>query len=107
MRRRRFGRIRGRVGGPNPRHMTPGQINKEMEQLAKMRREWVDEMISSGRGSEKAWETLKKSPSEDSLTLMGHALWHRQADLQAEKERRMGQKWYGDLPKDAKPIRGW
>lgn len=107
MRRRRFGRIRGRVGGPNPSHMTPGQINKEMDQLAKIRREAVDEMISTGRGSETAWDTLKKSPTEDSLTMMMQALWHRQSDLQAEKDRRMGSKWHGSLPKDAKPIRGW
>ena len=104
---RRLGHVRGRVAGPNPVHMTPGEINKEMSSLEKMNKDIIDEMIAAGRGHEPASETLKKSPLEDPLTMMYHAVSRRRWALQAEKERRMGGKWYGDLPKHAKPIRGW
>jgi hypothetical protein len=105
--RRRYGHVRGRVGGPDPRGMSAGEINKELDKLSKMSGELTDEMITGGRGYEKAWDTLKKNPSDDQQTLMYHAIYERKTDLQHEIKHRMGPGASSRLPKGFGPIRGY
>jgi hypothetical protein len=67
--------------------MPAAAINKELDALAKKRSKLNDEFIAAGRGSEKAWDTLKLN---DPLANKYKALSDRVAELMSEVQLRAG-----------------
>ena len=70
-----------------PSDMAAAAINKELDSLAKKRSKLNDEFIAAGRGSEKAWDTLKLN---DPLAKRYKDLSDRVHALSSEVELRAG-----------------
>ena len=67
--------------------MTPGQINKRLDQLDKKSSKLTDALIKAGRGHEGYGDILKKT---DPLALHGRYLYSRSIVLRNEIARRYG-----------------
>lgn len=80
----------------DPRDMTAGEINRELDGLDKKRSKLNDEFIEAGRGSETVNETWKK---DDPLALRYKELSNRHGDLQREIHARYGPGAPSRLPK--------
>ena len=76
----------------DPRALTPAQINLELRALQQADHVLNEEMIDSGRGTERIQETLRK---DDPLALRMRELFDRRSALRSEIERRWGpgQSW--------------
>ncbi len=71
----------------DPRGMTAGKINKELDGLDEAFSKHVDDMIAAGRGNETAQQTAKL---DDPLAQRAKALHARYSALKAEIESRYG-----------------
>lgn len=67
--------------------MTPGQINKRLDQLDKKSSKLTDALIAAGRGHEGYGDMLRK---KDPLALHGRYLYSRSTSLHNEIARRYG-----------------
>lgn len=82
-----------------PRGMTAGQINRELDGLDARGSQICTEMIDAGRGHERPTETHTKS---DPLSLSYIAVASRQSELRIEIELR-----YGPGAPPRLPLRGF
>lgn len=76
-----------RISEKDPRTMTAGEINRELDRLDKADRALGDEMIREGRGHERPSEYLKK---DDPLSRKLQAIFDRSYKLRFEIEARYG-----------------
>lgn len=70
-----------------PRNMTPGQINSELESLHRKRHSLVLQFIKEGRGDERLTDYQHKT---DPLSRKMNAITDRIGDLRNEIEHRAG-----------------
>lgn len=74
--------------GLDPKAMTPGQINRELDRLDKESSKITDQLIAAGRGSERPSETRTKT---DPLATEWKRVADRQYELHSEIKARYGQ----------------
>lgn len=80
----------------DPRDMTAGEINRELDSLDKKRSKLNNEFIEAGRGNETAEQTLNKT---DPLALKYQEYAYRKEALRDEIRARMGPGAPSRLPK--------
>ena len=83
----------------DPKTMTAGEINKELDRVDKLQSKHTDKMIAAGRGGEKHSETMSKADGDpnDELAQEHKRLTSRHGDLRYEVEARYG-KYVNRLP---------
>lgn len=96
------GSKRKKLGTKPPSGMSGSAINKELDQLDALDSSFTDEMIESGRGSEKFSEWTVKT---DELSKWGLAISKRRSQLRTEVELRYGPGAPSRLPKGFGPIK--
>ena len=74
----------------DPKTMTPGEINKELDRLYKRGSKNTRAFIEAGRGHERPSEYLKQT---DPLSLEAGSIFDRSTALLNEVERRYGPGW--------------
>src|SRR5579859_578445 len=92
----------GRVGNPEVRLMTAGQINKALDKIDAEDSKLTDQMIADGRGYERPSEYLNKT---DPLSRKIKANHDKRMELQIEMGRRYGPGVPSRLPKGFGPIK--
>jgi hypothetical protein len=93
--------IRGHVTSKkDPKTMTAGEINRELDSLDKKSSSHTDKMIAAGRGYEKHNETMTKAATDptDELAQEHALLTQRHSDLRYEVDARMGPGYHPRLP---------
>ncbi len=87
----------------DPATMTAGQINKELDALAKKSEQQTDKMIAAGRGSWKHSDIRTAAGGGDKLAIDYIAVSDRQHELRAEIDARYGPNAPSRLPHGFKP----
>ncbi len=86
----------------DPRGMTAGDLNKELDKIDKQSSQVTKDLIDAGRGNERPSDYLKL---DDPLSARAKALADRRGDLRNEVERRYGPGAPSRLPKGFGPIK--
>ena len=79
----------------DPKTMTPGEINKELDRLRERDSKNTRAFIEAGRGHERPSEYLKQT---DPLSLEARSIFDRRTALMNEIERRYGPGMCGSCP---------